>query len=104
MEEEINSQTRFGLKPRVIEEIQMLAKEHGLQKVILFGSRARGDFGRASDIDIAVIGGDVPLFSLDAEDRVSTLLSFDVVDLSQEVSAELRASIEGEGVALYEAD
>lgn len=95
---------KFGLKPRVIEEIRTLAEKYGMQKVVLFGSRARGDFGRASDIDLAVIGGDVPLFSLDAEDRVPTLLSFDVVDLSQDVSEELRVSIEEEGIVLYEAD
>ncbi len=41
-----------GIKRKVIEEIILLAKEHGVNKVILFGSRARGDFHRSSDIDL----------------------------------------------------
>lgn len=40
---------KAGIKKSVIEEICGLAKKHGLEKVILFGSRARGDYGRASD-------------------------------------------------------
>ena len=40
---------KAGIKKNVIEEICGLAKKHGLEKVILFGSRARGDYGRASD-------------------------------------------------------
>ena len=33
--------------------------KHQVEKVILFGSRARGDYGRASDIDLAVYGGNI---------------------------------------------
>lgn len=41
-----------GIRETVIEEIRGLAKRHGVRKVILFGSRARGDYGRASDTKI----------------------------------------------------
>ncbi len=41
-----------GIKRKLIEEIILLAKEHGVNKVILFGSRARGDFHKVSDIDL----------------------------------------------------
>lgn len=34
------------------------------RKVILFGSRARGDFREKSDIDLAVEGGDLSGFPL----------------------------------------
>lgn len=37
----------------------MLAEKYNIEKVILFGSRARGDYKRASDIDLAVQGGDI---------------------------------------------
>ena len=47
-----------GIRPEVIEEIRNLAQKYDIEKVILFGSRARGDFRRTSDIDIAVTGGD----------------------------------------------
>ena len=45
-----------GIRPEVIEEIRNLAQKYDIEKVILFGSRARGDFRRTSDIDIAVTG------------------------------------------------
>ena len=38
-----------GIRPIVIKEITEFAKEYGLKEVILFGSRARGDYERASD-------------------------------------------------------
>ena len=46
-----------NISERVETEIIQLAKEHGIQKVILFGSRARGDNWERSDIDLAVSGG-----------------------------------------------
>ena len=91
-----------GISPRVISEIRLLAQKYNLDKVILFGSRARGDFQEKSDIDLAIIGGDFIRFSLDIEDTTWTLLKYDVVNLEQELSPELRNSIEREGVLLYE--
>ena len=67
-----------GIKPIVLEEIRMLAQKHKINKVILFGSRARGDYWRASDIDLAVQGGDIVNFALDVEENTSTLLQYDV--------------------------
>ena len=32
-----------GIKKKVLEEIRQLAVDYNIQKVILFGSRARGD-------------------------------------------------------------
>ena len=91
-----------GIKEQVIDEIIALAKKHSIEKVILFGSRARGDYHRASDIDLAVFGGNVMEFSLDVEERTSTLLTYDVVDLSKNLQLEFRESIEKEGRLLYE--
>ena len=52
---------KTGIKPVVIDEIKALAQVYGIQKVILFGSRARGDFHRASDIDLAVEAEELPI-------------------------------------------
>lgn len=41
-----------GIRPEVIEEIRNLAQKYDIEKVILFGSRARGDFKERSDIDL----------------------------------------------------
>ena len=91
-----------GIRPEVIEEIRNLAQKYDIEKVILFGSRARGDFRRASDIDIAVTGGDFARFALDVDEETSTLLEYDIVNLDRDMQDELRESIEKEGRILYE--
>ncbi|MCI8337261.1 MAG: nucleotidyltransferase domain-containing protein [Lachnospiraceae bacterium] len=91
-----------GIKDIVLEEIRMLAERNRLDRVILFGSRARGDYLRNSDIDLAVFGGDVVSFALDVEEETSTLLTYDVVDLGKNIDGKLRESIEEEGMTIYE--
>ena len=83
-----------GIKLQVQTEICQLAEKNHLNRVILFGSRARGDYWRASDIDLAVSGGDITRFSLDVEEETSTLLSYDVINLDETVSPELLARIQ----------
>lgn len=91
-----------GIRKEVIEEIRNLARKYQVKKVILFGSRARGDYKRTSDIDIAVSGGDFAEFALDVEEETSTLLEFDIVNLNREMQDELRETIKREGKLLYE--
>lgn len=91
-----------GIKTRVIEEIRRFAEEYGMTEVILFGSRARGDFRRESDIDLAVSGGNADLFRLAVEEQTSTLLCYDVVNLDLHLQAGLREVIEKEGIVIYE--
>lgn len=91
-----------GIQSVVLAEIIELAKTYRLDKVILFGSRARGDFKPRSDIDLAVCGGDCIRFALDVQEVTSTLLFFDVVNLDGTVQKELLESINREGVYLYE--
>ena len=91
-----------GIGEQVIKEIISLAEKHGITKIILFGSRARGDFHRVSDIDLAVYGGDVSGFSLDVEEYTSTLLTYDVIDMKKEHQEKLLESIKREGKVLYE--
>lgn len=55
--------TETSIKAIVLTKICELADKYHLDKVILFGSRARGDYKRVSDIDLAVIGGDIARFS-----------------------------------------
>ena len=91
-----------GIRPEVIEEIRNLAQKYDIEKVILFGSRARGDFRRTSDIDIAVTVGNFARFALDVDEETSTLLEYDIVNLDRDMQDELRESIEKEGRILYE--
>lgn len=90
---------KTGIKQVVLDELISIAERYHIEKLILFGSRARGDFRRTSDIDLAVSGGD---FALDVEEETSTLLKYDFVDLDRKVQKELLKSIEKEGVVIYE--
>ena len=93
---------KTGIKQTVIKEIMQLARENQVEKVILFGSRARGDYKERSDIDLAFCGGRSSHFILDVDEKTSTLLQFDVVDLDKPVRKELLEAIDREGVILYE--
>ena len=91
-----------GIRQWVLEQLRGPAKKHGIEKVILFGSRARGDYRRESDIDLAVAGGDADLVRLDGEEETDTLLQYDVVNLDHHLQPGLREKIEEEGILLYE--
>ena len=91
----------YHLPERIIREIGTFAKAHSVEKIILFGSRARGNNTERSDIDIAVRGGDFDGFYWDIKEQVHSLLSFDVVDLNS-ASDELKKEIERSGVTIYE--
>lgn len=91
-----------GIRQIVVEEIQEIARKNGINTVLLFGSRARGDYKGRSDIDLAVEGGNTAGFALEVDEKTSTLLKYDVVDLGASVQEELLESITREGIKLYE--
>lgn len=93
---------RFGLKDRVLDEITKIARQNEVEKLVLFGSRARGDYKEKSDIDLAFWGGNSASFIVDVNEDTYTLLQFDVIDMEGPLQKELRDSIEAEGVVIYE--
>lgn len=93
---------KSGIRSEVLREIIQLAKQNNVKRVILFGSRARGDYKERSDIDIAFRGGNSSSFILSVDEETSTLLEFDVIDLDKPVREELLQSIEEEGILIYE--
>ena len=92
----------YNLPERVFREITMFAKKHSIQKVILFGSRARETHRERSDIDIAVYGGNFDSFYWDIKENVHSLLIFDIVEADGDISEELREEIAKDGVVIYE--
>ena len=42
---------------RVLQEILQFARDAGVERLVLFGSRARGTHPERSDMDLAVYGG-----------------------------------------------
>ncbi len=68
---------------------------------LFLASRARGSNHDRSDVDLAVLGGDVMAFKYDLDEHARTLLMFDVVDLAKPgLSQELLSEIEKDGVRL----
>lgn len=73
-----------GLNAKYIEEILLvLNRNPKIEKVILFGSRAKGNFTQGSDIDLALIGKDLEFNDiLEASvelDKLSFPYKFDLV-------------------------
>ena len=92
----------YSLSETLKVEITDLALQCQLDKVILFGSRARGDNHERSDIDLAIQGGDTVAFAASADEDIPTLLMFDVVDLDKPMQSELLEEIRKDGVVIYE--
>ena len=92
----------LGIDDSIEQDIISIAIKNDIKKLILFGSRARGDFKRTSDIDLAVEGGNISAFAVQGDEEVSTLLEFDIINLDGRVQKELLESIRREGVLLYE--
>lgn len=52
----------YGLKEHIIKEIQnIFTKYSQVEEVILYGSRAKGNYKNGSDIDITLLGEDIKL-------------------------------------------
>ena len=83
---------------RIIE----LAKKYRVEKVILFGSRARGDNRHDSDVDLALSGGSYLEFAFDFDDESNGNIKCDVTYLDHELKMGLRDSINRDGIVLYE--
>ncbi len=89
---------------QITELIKQIALEFpNITKVILFGSRARGDNNEKSDYDIAVFHADSKTQALfrDRTDRLPTLCKIDIVYISEShKGTELYKSILKDGVVI----
>ncbi len=92
----------YNIPARVLKDIVAFAKAHSVDKVLLFGSRARGTNGERSDIDIAVYGGDFDAFYDDIKEKTHSLLMFDIINADKRISEELKNEIAREGIIIYE--
>lgn len=79
-----------------------MAAQYGAHKMVLFGSRARGDNTPRSDIDLAVYGmpeKNRARFAMDAEE-LPTLLRLDIVHVHPGMDEAFLKNIERDGVIL----
>ena len=72
---------KTGIHATVLEQIRSIAEQYDLCSVILFGSRARGDFKERSDIDLAVSGGNTSAFALAVDEETDTPVSYTNLDV-----------------------
>lgn len=88
----------------ILYEIKKEASNHkNIKKIILFGSRARGDNKERSDIDLAVYAdGDIYGFIENLENSVRTLLEFDITDMNKKLDKNFIEQIKKEGITVYE--
>ena len=90
----------------IYRQIVSLAQKYRASRIVLFGSRARGDFRPTSDIDIAVYGmpqENRPGFWMEAEE-LPTLLKLDIVHVEPGMDQGFLTNIEKEGIILYAED
>lgn len=84
------------------QQIAEIGRRLGARRIVLYGSRARGDHRERSDIDLAVFGAPPKSYSafLDSLDELPTLLRFDLVFVTDQTSRDLLKNIEQDGITL----
>lgn len=66
---------KFGLEENVIEGIVNILKKYPeVERAVIFGSRARGNYRKGSDIDIALFGDKIT-------SSINTKIFYDIEDL-----------------------
>lgn len=98
--------TQFGLVPDVIEQIKsVFVRYPQIDKVVIYGSRAKGNFKKGSDIDLTMFGPKLSYQLLaDILDELDELMLPYKIDLSvfdKLDNANLKDHIERVGLIFY---
>lgn len=93
----------FGLQSRTINEIwEYFKSKPEIEKVIIYGSRAKGTYHNGSDIDFAVWTTNDNISKIAQElDDLPTPYKFDVVNYNTLSNQNLKNSIDKQGVVFY---
>lgn len=92
---------KFGLKERELDEIKVLYYLFPeIDEIVIFGSRARGDYSRVSDIDIAIKGDvDKIMYKIrDYFEESSIIYTVDVVNYISISNQNFKENIDSEGI------
>lgn len=97
----------FGLLDRDIEYINKALEKHPeIERVIIFGSRAMGNYKKGSDVDLAIIGKDVNrsiVYNID--DYLNEVYPlpyfFDIIQYNEITNKNLINHINNEGKIIY---
>jgi predicted nucleotidyltransferase len=97
---------KFGLKPEIIKQVNCIfARYPQIEKAILYGSRAKGNYKAGSDIDLSLIGQNLTLSIVYAvELEIDDLLlpyTFDISIFNQISNLDLIEHINRVGLSFY---
>jgi len=87
--------------------VRILLAQKAVEKILLFGSRARNDHKNTSDIDIAIVDAhwtdrDINLAKDALEEKIKTPLKMDLVNYHRLKNKRLKQHILEEGQTLYD--
>ena len=99
---------KFGLSDTVIRVLQDVFRRHAnIEKVLIFGSRSKGNYRAGSDIDLAVVGQGIDysqLLAIQCEiDDLELLYSIDLLDYQKEKGTPIGDHIDRVAQIFYEA-
>ena len=99
---------KFGLSDTVIRELQDVFLRHAnIEKVLIFGSRSKGNYRAGSDIDLAVVGQGIDysqLLAIQCEiDDLELLYSIDLLGYQKEKGTPIGDHIDRVAQIFYEA-
>lgn len=92
---------KYGLSKEVYEKIKRIINDNKCCKIVLFGSRARGDYKETSDIDLAVlneVSRDEQFKIMNEIDLLDIVYKVDIVFIDSNTKTELVESIKRDGV------
>ncbi len=99
---------QYGLRQKDMDYmIRLFVGIPAIEKVLLFGSRAAGNFEKGSDVDLAVVGENVTSREISRlhfllEEESPTLLGFDVVHYDSLKNESLKREIDENGKVIYQ--
>ena len=98
---------KFGLSDSVIVELQDVFRRHkNISKVLIFGSRAKGNYREGSDIDLVAIGKNLDynqiIKILTEIDDLELLYSVDLLDYSKIIGTPIGDHINRVGQVFYQ--
>jgi len=92
---------KYGLSKDVYDKIKKVIEDNKNYRIILFGSRARGDYKETSDIDLAVLNDvsrDEQYRIMNEIDLLDIIYKIDIVFVDSNTKLELVESIKRDGV------
>lgn len=99
---------KYGLSDTVVKELQNVFRGYdNVQRVIIFGSRAKGNYRIGSDVDLAVVGDSIgysQLLDMKCKiDDADLLYKVDLVDYNKNKNTPIGAHIDRVGKIFYQA-